>query len=467
MNAYGLGNCVYKILREVRINNKLTFQPAAIFAINIPSRDYKFFLTNNHILDEEFVAHEKKLTIYTSFNDKITIDLEINRFKFTDKELNFTIVEILPEDNITNFLEIDDFIKSKDYTNEDIIVLHYPDGKNLESLEGKITKKKNIYFEYTVENSETKPGAPLISKYNLKLLGLFKENHKKKKHVFTDYAVPIDMILGKLNFMKCTFNIAKKDIGTKIQILNNGFVDEGQFYKHNNEIESKIDILVEGGLRANIFTYQFFKEGKHNVYLIQKKGISDMSHMFNQCQFLEEVNLSYFKTADVTDMRNLFCECSSLKKINFAFFNTENVINMTNMFIGCTSLKTLDLSNFQTENVTNMSYMFSGCTSLKEINLSSFNTSSVTDMSYMFAYCNSLKTVDLSSFKTDQVDKMNDLFRYSTNLTKINLASFNSEKTRHLEDMFFAVPPTCKIICDDIKIRENFPRPACFGCSIF
>lgn len=43
--------------------------------------------------------------------------------------------------------------------------------------------------------------------------------------------------------MKCVYNIKEKDIGSKIQIINNGFTDEKQIYKHDDETENKIDIL--------------------------------------------------------------------------------------------------------------------------------------------------------------------------------------------------------------------------------
>ena len=466
MNSFGLGNRVYKILREVNKKGKLIFESATGFCINIPSQEYKFFVTNNHILDEDFVYHEKKLIIYKSNNDKIEIDLDINRFKMTNKELDFTLIEILPEDNITDFLEIDEFINSKNYIDEDIITLHFPEGKNLESLEGKNVKMKKEYLEYSFPDSPTTSGAPIILKYNLKVIGLFKENYKKKKKTFFDYAVPFNLILNKLNFMKCVYNV--KEIGEKVQIINNGFTDEDNFYKHNNEIENKIDILIDGGLRANTFSYKFSKEGKHNVYIIQKKGLSDMSHLFNQCKDLEEVNFSFFRTADVTDMRNLFCECTSLKKINFSIFNTENVINMSNMFIGCSSLKELNLSKFQTNNTTNMSNMFSGCSALREINLSSFNTRNVTDMSCMFAFCSSLRNIDLSNFDTKKVTRMNDMFRYCQYASTINLSSFDAGKVKHMEDIFFGVPASCKIICDDEKIIALVPKLECFGlgCSI-
>lgn len=59
MNS-GLVNCVYKILREVNTNNQLTFKSGTGFVFKIPSKDYKFFLTNNTILDQEYLNKEKK-----------------------------------------------------------------------------------------------------------------------------------------------------------------------------------------------------------------------------------------------------------------------------------------------------------------------------------------------------------------------------------------------------------------------
>ena len=465
---FGVTNCAWKLLREVRVNYKLVFQSGTGFFLNIPSRDYKFFITSNHLLDQEFLTNEKKLVIYNTYNDKKEIDLSINRFKFTDSQLDFTIIEILPTDMITNFLEIDEFVNSKDYKDEEIFALHYPDGKDLHTIEGKITKRKNEYLEYHLEKEGASFGAPILLKSNCKLIGMFKENHKKKKKNILDYLVPINTILKKLNFIKCVYNIQKKDVGTNIQIFNNGFIDEMAFHKYNNEdIDKKIDILIDGEIKKKTFQYKFFTEGKFNVYIIQKASLSDMSHFFNQCTHLEEVNLSFFKTDNVTDMRNLFCECTSLTKINFAFFNTENVLNMSNMFIGCSSLKSIDLSNFDTENVTNMSYMFSGCQSLKEVNLSKFKTNNVTDMSCLFAYCSSLNVVDLSNFNTEKVTNMNDMFRYCQNLEKVNLLSFNTSTNIKMKEMFFGVPATCKILCNDENIIAEFPKNACFGCSIF
>ena len=43
-----------------------------------------------------------------------------DRYKYTNEKLDITIIEILRKDNIDTFLEIDRFIDSKNYINENI-----------------------------------------------------------------------------------------------------------------------------------------------------------------------------------------------------------------------------------------------------------------------------------------------------------------------------------------------------------
>ena len=60
---------------------------------------------------------------------------------------------------------------------------------------------------------------------------------------------------------------------------------------------------------------------------------------------------------------------------------------MSHMFNGCSSLKELNLNNFNTNNVTNMSNIFYECLSLEIINLDNFYIYKVEDMNNMFEYC--------------------------------------------------------------------------------
>ena len=48
-------------------------------------------------------------------------DININRYKYTNEDLDITIIEILEDDAINDVKEIDEFMYSDNYTNSDII----------------------------------------------------------------------------------------------------------------------------------------------------------------------------------------------------------------------------------------------------------------------------------------------------------------------------------------------------------
>ena len=102
-------------------------------------------------MDQDFLNNEKKLTYILDLDGKEVekeLNLELERFKYTNKELDFTIIELLPIDNINNYLENDKYINSKDYKDEHIFSVQFPGGKNLEISPGKIICKKNSFFLY-------------------------------------------------------------------------------------------------------------------------------------------------------------------------------------------------------------------------------------------------------------------------------------------------------------------------------
>ena len=53
-------------------------------------------------------------------------------------------------------------------------------------------------------------------------------------------------------------------------------------------------------------------------------------------------------------MSHMFDNCNTLKQLDLSSFNTEQIIDMSNMFENCTSLKELDLSSLNTNQVKNM-----------------------------------------------------------------------------------------------------------------
>ena len=172
-------------------------------------KNIKIFITNNHVLNEEFLNKEKKLIIFFE-QKKEEINLELERFKLTDKDLDFTIIEILEEDKIKNFLEIDEYINSEEYKENQIFSIQYPRGEKLKYSHGKIINKKDIYFQYSLGTDNGSSGSPIILIDNLKLIGFHKGKYETQKKDKIGKGIPMNLIINKINFIKCFFIFKKK-----------------------------------------------------------------------------------------------------------------------------------------------------------------------------------------------------------------------------------------------------------------
>ena len=437
-----LNEYIIKFEMEARINEENKYISGIGILCNISSKDIKVLITYNHLINLTFLNNGEKMILYINKKEK-EINIKINRYKYTNEDLDITIIEILDIDNITNFIEIDKFINSRNYINEEICSIGLKKEKKLELLNGKIIGK-NI-DNYICDIESIKEGV-IILKDNMKLIGIIKEEEKEIKFI------PMNIIINKINFIRCCYNVKKEDIDKEIQIFNNS-TDYGNI---NYEIEKEIKVIVNGEIMPNTLKYKFNKEGEYIIYLISDNVLINLSNMFNNCSTLEEIDLSSFNTNQVANMSFMFNNCSSLKKLNLSSFNTNQVTNMTCMFGSCCSLKELNLSSFNTKLVTNMSSMFRNCTSLEELNLSSFDTSQVTDLSNMFRDCSSLQELNLSSFNTNKVTNMHNMFRNCSSLRELNLSSFNTNQVIYMQKIFNSINKSCKLKCKDIQILKAF-----------
>ena len=171
------------------------------------------------------------------------------------------------------------------------------------------------------------------------------------------------------------------------------------------------------------------------------ENATDLGAMFNNCQSVEELDVSSFNTENVKSMNAMFQTCPKLENIIFGDnFNTSNVTKMANMFLNCSGLNSLDISHFDTSNVTNMGTMFAYCSGLTSLNLSNFDTSKVTKMSCMFEGCSGLTSLTLSeNFDTSKVTDMSQMFWKCSKLTNLTLPeSFNTSNVVNMSRMFQA-----------------------------
>ena len=475
-----LNELVIKFEIEAKINEEGKYTSGMGLLCNIPSKNIKVFITYYHLMNLDFINYGEKMTLFIDRN-AYEINIKLNRFKYTNKDLDITIIEILGTDNIASFIEMDRYVNSKNYSNMDIIAVSLKNDQELDKLDGKITKKEEKDEYYTC-NIETKKEGIIILKENFKLIGIIKDN-KSEINI-----IQMNTIINKINFIKCEYEIKKENVGKDIQLINNkGKYD---FEIKNGEIEKEIKILINGEIKSNVMKNKFSKEGNYLFYIISSNDLTDMSWMFNECSELKEINLtsfntskvtnmSYmfnkcfslkklnltsFKTNQVTNMRSMFCNCRSLTGIDLSLFNTEKVEDMSFMFFNCSSLKELNLSSFYTEKVKNMSYMFSHCSSLNKLNISTFNTEQVIEMTSMFSHCTSLKELNLIAFNISQVVDMSSMFLNCSSLKELNLSSFNTNKQINMIFMFDALNKKCKISYDDEQIDKQIKNTP--GCII-
>jgi len=460
--------------------------------INFPIK-YALF-TNNHILDEsniqiDNIIHLECLEYEQSFFIPFYIQKDIKITKerkvFTNKELDYTCIELFESDNISNYFKIDPKLFKYNKNNlkdNDIFILQFPYGNDLSFSYGKILSLKGNKIKHNASTDNGSSGSPIIrrSKENY-IIGLHYGGIKNKEDVFKfNLATLFDSILDNIkeqnNEINCIY-IPKKndteiyllhDYNLNINNLTENYIKEYSEAKNINKkiFEENIEIYVNDKKIKFAFKYIIKDPIEIKVKFKFKKLLTNTSFMFSSCSSLRSIDLSSFNTTKVNNMNHMFNGCSSLETIDLSSFNTTNIKNMNGMFSGCSSLKSIDLSSFDTTNVKDLSWIFSGCSSLNSINLSSFDTTNVKDLSWIFSSCSSLKSIDLSSFDTTNVINMNSMFYGCSSLESIDLSSFNTINVNNMNDMFYNCSSLESInLCSFNTINVNNMSGMFSGCS--
>ena len=113
-------------------------------------------MTNEHVIRKEMIETNENIDVYYDYEDKwIKIKLDINKRNIIyDLEKDIVIIEIIPDDKIKEKYFLLPNIIDKNYINEDIYIVQFPEGKNLSYSKGKIIDMNNFDIIY---NASTKP----------------------------------------------------------------------------------------------------------------------------------------------------------------------------------------------------------------------------------------------------------------------------------------------------------------------
>lgn len=139
-------------------------------------------------------------------------------------------------------------------------------------------------------------------------------------------------------------------------------------------------------------------------------GVLNMSHMFESCWSLTELDVSGLDTSSVADMSYMFSSCPELSALNLSGITASRAVSMEGMFLMDAKLTSIDLSGFDAGAVSNLRSMFEGCAGLTELDLSGLRLESAADMRFMFADCTALRQVSLGTAPVGSSADTSDMF---------------------------------------------------------
>jgi hypothetical protein len=160
------------------------------FICKIKDKELNFsyaLFTNNHVLGEEELQEGEKIS-FEYKNKSRYIKLNDDRKIYTDKEIDYTCIEIKKNDNFEDFFLIDQDIlsgNSSQYKNEDLIILQFPQGNEISFAQGKVKEINNDNIFYTTSTQEGSSGSPLIIRKNIQkyyVIGIHYGSQKGKNY---------------------------------------------------------------------------------------------------------------------------------------------------------------------------------------------------------------------------------------------------------------------------------------------
>ena len=384
------------------------------------------FITNNHVINKELLYNKNakiELDIKEETENKI-IDLN-NRMKYTDEEYDITIIEIREEDNINNYLEIDDIIindilnninKNKEYKNETVYILQYPENKLSVSygILDKIYENKKYNFNHKCSTKGGSSGSPILNITNNKVIGIHKEgknnksfniglflneplkkfielNNKNDKKILKEFNEKYQLNIPDTKVNE--INLIGKLIGNEglKDLVNIEFKELEELYLNMNNISEikelekakfeKLQILTLSGNEIsdiNVLEKVNFKELKF-LYLLNNKNISDIKILGNvKFEKLERLNLAENNISDISILESV-----NFKNLKELYLSGNKISNIKVLGkVKFAELEILDLGDNELSNINGLSD--AKFKNLIELNLDNNNISDITELEYVY-----------------------------------------------------------------------------------
>ena len=149
------------------------------------------------------------------------------------------------------------------------------------------------------------------------------------------------------NYIYAEYIISDEDVNQDMRILNHdeerqvdNFDDSygPNYYTEgtNNKDEIEESCTIYFGKKAIKFseTFNFYKPGKYSFIFEFKYKLSNINHLFKDCDCLFSADFSHFDSSQLKEIDSLFENCSNLKYIDFSNINSSPLKKATNVFYG-------------------------------------------------------------------------------------------------------------------------------------
>ena len=283
-----------KNICKIQINNGEQTGTGFFCFINYNNKSFKALITNEHIIDENFINQKKKIKI--SINDEkefaiIKLD-DINRIIYSNKKYDITIIEIIENDKINdvNYLTIDENIfkeNSEIYCEgKTIYNLSYPNGNKASVSYGILSKIDGYNICHLYNTDKGSLGSPLLNLENNKVIGI---HNGGSSHFEFNTGI---LLKGPINEFIHKNNNNNKNRINDIKIIIYAYQIEPIFFLDNTKFHDNLKELNKSNteLFINNIKYEYSKyfiANKSGIYTIKLKfniKMKDCSCLFYDCR---------------------------------------------------------------------------------------------------------------------------------------------------------------------------------------
>ena len=290
------------------------------------NKKVKVLMICNHSHEEKLLGNETFYLDIKSEKEIKKINLNGRKYYTNESEYDITIIELKEDDNINNFLELDDEFNNSKYIGETLYILHYPSGELSVSfgILNNICLDKPQTFLHLCCTLPGSSGGAIIKEDN-KLIGIHKEGSKNYNiGTFLNYPIKefiqenyenydIDNIDIEVDVSQKVFDLSKRNIGNKgLEIISDKKLNNLEQLKLGFNNINNIKPLINVNL--NNLQYLYLNDNKiSDVKPLENKNLSKLIILNLMKNNISDINV--LKTIKFNELNELYLNNNDLKDI--------------------------------------------------------------------------------------------------------------------------------------------------------